>query len=104
MILFPKWALEMSRVIHGYEAILAFLAIVIWHFYNVHLNPEVFPMSRVWIHGRITLEDLKAHHPLEYEGMIERGELTPPEPEAPNGSAPPGGEPGRLLREGERGA
>jgi formate dehydrogenase gamma subunit len=102
MILFPKWVLDMSRIIHGYEAILAFLAIVIWHFYNVHLNPEVFPMSRVWIHGRISLEELKRHHPLEYERLVERGEILPEEPKAgaDDGTAPPGTEPAAVLQDG----
>ncbi|MFH1069543.1 MAG: cytochrome b/b6 domain-containing protein, partial [Candidatus Glassbacteria bacterium] len=54
-ILFPRWVLDIIRVIHGFEAILAFLAIIIWHMYNVHLNPEVFPMSRVWLNGRMEL-------------------------------------------------
>ena len=50
-ILFPRWVLDIIRVVHGFEAILAFLAIIIWHMYNVHLNPEVFPMSRIWLNG-----------------------------------------------------
>ena len=103
MILFPKWVLDMSRVIHGYEAILAFLAIVIWHFYNVHLNPEVFPMSRVWIHGRIPIEELMEHHPLEYERLIARGDLAPPEGEAGHPAPPTEGEPAGILQEGGSG-
>jgi len=69
-ILFPRWVLDIIRVIHGFEAILAFLAIIIWHMYNVHLNPEVFPMSRVWLNGRMELEFLHSHHRLEYERML----------------------------------
>ncbi|OGF99700.1 MAG: hypothetical protein A2Z86_06945 [Candidatus Glassbacteria bacterium GWA2_58_10] len=74
-ILFPRWVLDIIRVIHGFEAILAFLAIIIWHMYNVHLNPEVFPMSRVWLNGRMELEFLRRHHRLEYERML--AELPP---------------------------
>ncbi|MEW5807069.1 MAG: cytochrome b/b6 domain-containing protein [Acidobacteriota bacterium] len=65
--LFPKFVLDIIRVIHGFEAILAFLAIIIWHMYNVHLNPEAFPMSWIWLNGQISGRDLKHHHPLEYE-------------------------------------
>jgi formate dehydrogenase subunit gamma len=69
--LFPLWVHDIFIIIHGYEAILAFLAIIIWHMYNVHLNPEVFPMSRVWLNGRITGKELRLLHPLEYEKIIE---------------------------------
>ena len=68
--LFPLWVLDIIRIVHGFEAILAFLAIIIWHMYNVHLNPEVFPMSKVWIHGKISKEEMLEHHPLEYEAIL----------------------------------
>jgi cytochrome b subunit of formate dehydrogenase len=67
MMIRPKWSLDIARVVHSYEAVLAFLAIIIWHFYHVHLNPEVFPMSRIWLDGKISEHDMKEHHPLEYE-------------------------------------
>ncbi len=70
-LFFPRWVLDIIRVIHGFEAILAFLAIIIWHMYNVHLNPEVFPMSRVWLNGRMELDFLRRQHPLEYERLLE---------------------------------
>ncbi|HEU0005948.1 MAG TPA: cytochrome b/b6 domain-containing protein [Terriglobia bacterium] len=69
--LFPLWVYDIFKIIHSYEAILAFLAIIIWHLYNVHLTPDVFPMSRVWLDGTITGHDLRAHHPLEYEAILE---------------------------------
>jgi len=68
--LFPIWVLDIVRIVHGFEAILAFLAIIIWHMYNVHLNPEVFPMSKVWLTGRISKKELMEHHPLEYEEIL----------------------------------
>jgi cytochrome b subunit of formate dehydrogenase len=69
--LFPLWVYDIFKIIHSYEAILAFLAIIIWHLYNVHLTPDVFPMSRVWLDGKITGHELRAHHPLEYEAILE---------------------------------
>ena len=69
--LFPLWVYDIFKIIHSYEAILAFLAIIIWHLYNVHLTPDVFPMSRVWLDGTITGHDLRTHHPLEYEAILE---------------------------------
>jgi hypothetical protein len=50
---------------------LAFLAIIIWHMYNVHLNPEVFPMSKIWLNGKITGRELRTLHPLEYRKILE---------------------------------
>ena len=72
----PKWALDIAKVIHSYEALLAFLAIIIWHFYHVHLNPEVFPMSRVWLNGEISEHELKTLHPLEYERIMAKERLS----------------------------
>ncbi len=68
--LFPIWVLDIVRIVHGFEAILAFLAIIIWHMYNVHLNPEVFPMSKIWLTGKISKKELIEHHPLEYEEIL----------------------------------
>jgi cytochrome b subunit of formate dehydrogenase len=64
--LFPLWVHDIFVIAHGYEAMLAFLAIIVWHMYNVHLNPEVFPMSRVWLDGKITGHQLRTLHLLEY--------------------------------------
>ena len=66
----PRWAIESSRVAHSDEAMLAILAIFIWHFFNVHFSPDFFPMNPVWYHGEMTAEMLKHEHPLEYEQLI----------------------------------
>jgi cytochrome b subunit of formate dehydrogenase len=62
----PAWTFEVCRIVHGFEATLAFLAIIIWHMYHVHLRPGVFPMSRVFLNGRVTRAELRHHHPEEY--------------------------------------
>ncbi len=72
--LFPLRVHQVFVVIHGYEAVLAFIAIIIWHMYTVHLNPAVFPMSRVWLDGGITGADLRRFHPLEYRRILEERE------------------------------
>jgi len=69
--LFPLWVHDIFVIIHGYEAMLAFLAIIIWHMYNVHLNPEVFPMSKIWLNGKISGHELRTLHPLEYGKILE---------------------------------
>jgi len=68
--LFPLWVHDIFVIVHGYEAMLAFLAVIIWHMYNVHLNPEVFPMSKIWLNGKITGHELRTLHPLEYRKIL----------------------------------
>lgn len=70
MSFLPKFALDVARVAHSDEALLAILAIVIWHFYNVHFNPDHFPMSWTWLNGKISKEDMIHHHPREYEQIV----------------------------------
>jgi formate dehydrogenase gamma subunit len=70
MAFMPKWVLDIATAVHGYEAVLAFLAIIIWHLYTVHLNPDVFPMNKVWLKGTLSEEEMKKHHPLEYEELM----------------------------------
>jgi cytochrome b subunit of formate dehydrogenase len=48
----PAWAADVATVVHFYEAILASLAIVVWHFYAVFLDPLVYPMDTAWLTGR----------------------------------------------------
>ncbi|MBI5362545.1 MAG: hypothetical protein HZA53_05150 [Planctomycetes bacterium] len=68
----PTWTFDVCRVVHGFEATLAFLAIIVWHMYHVHLRPGVFPMSRVWLDGKISRGELRHHHPREYLALLER--------------------------------
>ncbi len=70
MIVLPKWMMDLNRIIHSFEATVVFLILVVWHLYNVHLNPRVFPMSRVWLDGTVSKEDLKKDHPLEYRRLF----------------------------------
>lgn len=62
-----KLGWDVSRTIHFYEACLAALAIVVWHFYFVILNPSVYPMSTAWITGKISEHEMEEDHPLELE-------------------------------------
>lgn len=54
--LFPLWLIESAGVIHFMEAVLACLAIVVWHWYWVIFDPEVYPMSWAWLTGRVRLK------------------------------------------------
>jgi formate dehydrogenase gamma subunit len=74
--------MDIATTIHFYEAILASLAIVVWHFYFVILNPDVFPMSKVWIKGYLTREEMEHEHPLELEQIEEENlQFKEPQPE-----------------------
>jgi cytochrome b subunit of formate dehydrogenase len=64
---FPKWTYDAARAIHFYEAILATLAIIVWHFYSVLLDPDVYPMNWAWITGYLTEHEMKLEHGLELE-------------------------------------
>jgi len=68
--LVPKYVLDIAREAHSDEALLATLAIVIWHWYNAHFNPEVFPMNKTIFTGKISKERMLKEHPLEYERII----------------------------------
>ncbi len=79
----PKYVLDVAHEMHSDEALLATLAIVIWHFYNVHFNPDRFPGTLMWWHGRISEHEMKEEHPLEYEEIM--GKRSKKEaPEVPN--------------------
>jgi cytochrome b subunit of formate dehydrogenase len=51
----PKWVSDVATVVHFYEAVLATLAIVVWHLYFVIFDPVVYPMDTAWITGRAPL-------------------------------------------------
>jgi cytochrome b subunit of formate dehydrogenase len=60
--LLPHWLLDLSTAVHWYEAVLASLAIVVWHFYSVIFDPEVYPMDTAWLTGRsVKHKDHEAH-------------------------------------------
>lgn len=63
----PKIWLDVAALIHYYEAWLAVATIVVWHLFYMILDPDAYPMNWSWITGRITEEDFKEKHPLEYE-------------------------------------
>lgn len=49
---FPLWVLETARIVHYMEAVLACLAIVVWHFYWVIYDPDIYPMNVAWLTGK----------------------------------------------------
>jgi cytochrome b subunit of formate dehydrogenase len=78
--LFPGELVPAAKVAHSNEGLMAFLVITIWHVYNAHLNPDVFPFDTCIFTGRISRERMAHEHSLELarlEGRAERqGETT----------------------------
>lgn len=74
----PEIALSAALVAHGWEATLAFLAIITWHMYNEHFNPEAFPMSKVWLTGTMDEEEMDREHPIEKERLEAEGRVIEP--------------------------
>jgi formate dehydrogenase gamma subunit len=58
----PLRAIEIFTTIHLYEAWLATLAIVVWHFYAVIFNPEVYPLNTSMITGFISEHHMRVEH------------------------------------------
>jgi formate dehydrogenase gamma subunit len=63
----PRWAIEIALAIHFYEAVLATLAIVVWHFYHVIFDPHVYPVNFAFLDGRVSEELYREEHELAYE-------------------------------------
>ena len=60
---FHVGALGVMLIIHFYEAILASLAILIWHLYSTIFNPPVYPNNPSWNTGKMPEEMYCHEHP-----------------------------------------
>jgi len=65
-----------AQVAHGSEALLAVLAVVIWHGYGVHLRH----FNRSMLTGTMTEEEMREEHPLELDAILAGTEPAEPEP------------------------
>ena len=100
----PGWWIDVALTIHLYEAILATLAILVWHLYQVMFDPDVYPMNWAWWNGRMSLELYKDEHSLDPapiwqamqqetvadanengSGAVHRDQVPPSGPPPPNG-------------------
>lgn len=59
-----------ANVAHSSEGLLAFLVVIIWHIYNAHLNPDVFPFDSSIFTGRISEERMLQEHPVEHARLV----------------------------------
>jgi cytochrome b subunit of formate dehydrogenase len=65
----PGEAIPAAKTAHGGEALLAVLAIILWHFYHVHLRS----FNKSMFTGELTEEEMKDEHPAEL-AQIKAGE------------------------------
>ena len=56
----PKSWLDIATSVHFYEAVLATLAIVVWHFYSIMFDPDVYPLNTAFLTGRVKKEERAA--------------------------------------------
>ncbi len=75
--LLARWWVDAATAIHFYEAVLATLAIVVWHFYQVFFDPDVYPMNWAWWDGKMS----RKHY--EEERELGKGIFNDETPEAP---------------------
>ena len=66
-----RWWIDIALSIHFYEAVLATLAIIVWHFYHVIFDPDVYPINFAVYDGRVSEESYKEEHALAYEQLKE---------------------------------
>ena len=89
----PRWAVDVGLTIHYYEAILACLAILVWHFYHVIFDPDVYPLNPACWKGKVSKHWQEEEHPLEEvpESAPEDKEEAPePSKAAPDWAKVPG--------------
>jgi formate dehydrogenase gamma subunit len=61
----PRWWIDVAITVHFYEAILATLAIIVWHFYQVILDPDTYPVNFAFLDGKMSLEHYQDEHGLD---------------------------------------
>jgi formate dehydrogenase gamma subunit len=56
---YPMSVLDVTTAIHFYEAILATFAVLIWHFYAVIFDPDVYPLKWTFVTGRAPQHEVR---------------------------------------------
>ncbi len=66
----PIYLIRVCEIIHFYEAILATLAIAVWHLFFVIYHPKEYPMNLAWVDGVISLDTFKHHYREQYRKAL----------------------------------
>jgi cytochrome b subunit of formate dehydrogenase len=81
MKLLPKTWLDVATSVHFYEAVLATLAIVVWHFYSILFDPDVYPLDTAFLTGYTVRQQGTHAEPAVAPAEIDRP-AEPPQPSA----------------------
>jgi formate dehydrogenase gamma subunit len=84
----PKWTADAATAVHFYEAVLATLAILVWHFYFVIFDPDVYPMDRAWLTGKASADNLRETRPEYYLALVAKQVQAEAAGESPEEQAP----------------
>jgi cytochrome b subunit of formate dehydrogenase len=71
----PGWIFNVASIFHGEEAFLAVVFLFTVHFFNNHFRPDKFPVEIVMFTGTMSLEEFKKDHGVEYQRLVDSGEL-----------------------------
>ena len=71
----PGWIFNIAAIFHGEEAFLAVVFLFTVHFFNNHFRPDKFPLEVVMFTGTFSVEEFKHDHALEYQRLLDSGEL-----------------------------
>lgn len=71
----PGWVFNVAAIFHGEEAFLAVVFLFTVHFFNNHFRPDKFPLEIVMFTGAMTMEEFKRDHALEYQRLVDTGQL-----------------------------
>lgn len=71
----PGWVFNVATIVHGEEAFLAAVFLFTVHYFNSHFRPDKFPQDIVMFTGAVPLEEFRKEHTLEYNSLLESGEL-----------------------------
>jgi cytochrome b subunit of formate dehydrogenase len=68
-LILPGWIINIARVVHSEEALLAISFIFTIHFFNTHFVPNKWPMNYAIFTGRIYKWELCNDRPVEFERL-----------------------------------
>jgi len=84
--------LDVATAIHYYEAILATLAIVVWHLYAVIFDPDIYPLKWTLVNGRAPEHEVREEASVQ-EAKVPKGAAS----QTPASKASPSPPPSTLV-------